>query len=47
MDILNKEAWEQKALIRAGELSVSELMQETFARIETVNPNVNALVNFA
>ena len=45
MDILNKEAWEQKALIRAGKLSVSELMQETFTRIETVNPHVNALVN--
>ena len=28
MDILNKEAWEQKALINAGALSVSELMQE-------------------
>ena len=45
MDILNKEAWEQKALIRAGKLSVSELMQETFTQIETVNPHVNALVN--
>ena len=45
MDILNKEAWEQKALIRAGKLSVFELMQETFTRIETVNPHVNALVN--
>ena len=45
MDILNKEAWEQKALIRAGELSVSELMQETLTQIETVNPKVNALVN--
>ena len=38
MDILNKEAWEQKALINAGALSVSELMQETLARIELVNP---------
>ena len=45
MDILNKEAWEQKALIKAGALSVSELMQETLARIELVNPKVNALVN--
>ena len=45
MDILNKEAWEQKALINAGALSVSELMQETLARIELVNPKVNALVN--
>ncbi len=45
MDILNKEAWEQKAFIRAGKLSVSELMQETFTRIETANPHVNALVN--
>ena len=45
MDILNKEAWEQKALIKAGALSVSELMQETLARIESVNPKVNALVN--
>ena len=36
MDILNKEAWEQKALIKAGALSVSELMQETLARIELV-----------
>ncbi|MFL2775581.1 MAG: amidase family protein [Paracoccaceae bacterium] len=36
---------EQKALIRAGKLSVFELMQETFTRIETVNPHVNALVN--
>ena len=45
MDILNKEAWEQKALMRAGEISASELMQETFAHIETVNPKVNALVN--
>jgi len=45
VDILNKEAWEQKALIKAGALSVSELMQETLARIELVNPKVNALVN--
>ena len=45
MDILNKEAWEQKALINARALSVSELMQETLARIELVNPKVNALVN--
>ena len=45
MDILNKEAWEQKALIKAGKFSVSELMQETFTRIETVNPYVNAIVN--
>ena len=45
MDILSKEAWEQKALINAGALSVSELMQETLARIELVNPKVNALVN--
>ena len=45
MDILNKEAWEQKALINAGALSVSELMQETLARIELFNPKVNALVN--
>ena len=45
MDILNKEAWEQKALIKAGALSVSELMQETLARVELVNPKVNALVN--
>ena len=45
MDILNKEAWEQKALIKAGALSVSELMQETLARIELVNPKDNALVN--
>ena len=44
MDILNKEAWEQKALIKAGALSVQELMQETLARIQTVNPMVNALV---
>ena len=46
MDILNKEAWEQKALIKAGALSVSELMQETLARIELVNPKVNALVTY-
>ena len=45
MDILNKEAWEQKALIKAGALSVQELMQETLARIKTVNPMVNALVD--
>jgi amidase len=45
LDILNKEAWVQKALIEAGELSVSELMQETLARIKIVNPIVNALVN--
>ena len=45
MDILNKEAWEQKALIKAGALSVQELMQETVARIKTVNPIVNALVD--
>ena len=45
MDILNKEAWEQKALIKAGALSVQELMQETLARIKTVNPIVNALVD--
>ena len=45
MDILNKEAWEQKALIKAGALSVQELMQETLARIQTVNPMVNALVD--
>ena len=45
MDILNKEAWEQKALVKAGALSVQELMQETLARIKTVNPIVNALVD--
>jgi amidase len=45
VDILNKEAWEQKALIKAGALSVQELMQETLARIKTVNPMVNALVD--
>ena len=45
MDILNKEAWEQKALIKAGAISVQELMQETLARIQTVNPMVNALVD--
>jgi amidase len=45
LDILNKEAWVQKALIEAGELSISELMHETLARIKIVNPIVNALVN--
>jgi len=42
--ILYKPAWELAEMIRNKTLSPVELMKETLARIETVNPRLNAFV---
>ena len=47
MNILNKTALEQSAALAARDISATELMQETLARIGAVNPAVNAIVSLA
>jgi amidase len=47
MEILNMDACAQSAALEKGELSATELMEATLARIEAVNPTVNAIVSLA
>ena len=42
--LLYKPAWELAKLIRNRDLSPVELMKKTLARIEAVNPAINAFV---
>jgi amidase len=44
MDIINYTASAQSTALETGTLSAVELMQATLARIDKVNPDVNALV---
>lgn len=46
-DLLFLPAVEQVALLRAGELSARELLEAHLARIEEVNPAINAIVTVA
>ncbi|MFH1135050.1 MAG: amidase family protein [Pseudomonadota bacterium] len=43
-DLMQKSAVETAALVRAGDISPLELMEETLRRIEAVNPALNAFV---
>ena len=43
-DLSNLDATAQAALVRGGEVSPSELVEAAIARIEAVNPELNAVI---
>ena len=47
MDLYTAPATETRRLIRSGKLSATELLTAVLARIETVNPALNAVVTLA
>lgn len=45
MSVLFKSALAQAELLNRRQISAVELMQDTLARIKTINPQVNAIIS--